>query len=78
MIKEIVTLNKRNVKSKNTLAQTSPGPIGLYEKTKTKNNGIEERKESQVKGTKNIFNKIIEQKFPNLKMVMPIKEQKEY
>ena len=28
---------------------------------------IEERKETQVKGTENIFNKIIEENFPNLK-----------
>ena len=29
--------------------------------------GIEERKDSQLKGQINIFNKIIEENFPNLK-----------
>lgn len=34
---------------------------------------IEEREESPLKGTENIFNKTIEEKFPNLKKDMPIK-----
>jgi hypothetical protein len=37
---------------------------------------IEERKEAQAKGTKNIFNKIIEESFSKLKKEMPIKVQK--
>lgn len=39
---------------------------------------IEEREESQVKGTENIFNKTIEQKFPNLRKKMPIKVHEAY
>ena len=32
--------------------------------------------DSQLKGPENIFNKIIEENFPNLKKEMPIKAQK--
>jgi hypothetical protein len=35
--------------------------------------GIEENKDSQLKGPVNIFNKIIEENFPNLKKGMPMK-----
>jgi len=34
--------------------------------------GIEESEDSQLKGPVNIFNQIIEENFPNLKMDMPI------
>jgi len=34
--------------------------------------GIEESEDSQLKGPVNIFNKIIEENFPNLKKEMPI------
>jgi hypothetical protein len=40
--------------------------------------GIEERDDSQVKGPVNIFNKIIEENFPNLKKEMPINIQEAY
>ena len=40
--------------------------------------GIEEGKETHVKGSENILNKIIEEKFPNLKKEMPIKVQEAY
>jgi len=40
--------------------------------------GIEEGTETQVKGTKNILNKIIEENLPNLKKKLPIKEQDAY
>jgi hypothetical protein len=36
--------------------------------------GIEEIKESQLKGPVNIFNEIIEENFPNLEMPMKIQE----
>jgi hypothetical protein len=39
---------------------------------------IEESKESQLKGTLNIFNKIIEEKFSNLKKEMLINIQEAY
>ncbi|KAL6084097.1 hypothetical protein STEG23_018682 [Scotinomys teguina] len=40
--------------------------------------GIEEGEEYKLKGTENIFNKIIEENFPNLKKEPPIKIQETY
>ena len=40
--------------------------------------GIEEGKELQLKGTENIFNKTIEENFPNLKKDVPMKVQEAY
>jgi hypothetical protein len=40
--------------------------------------GIEESKDSHLKGTVNIFNKIIEENFPNLKKEMPMNIQEGY
>lgn len=40
---------------------------GHYEKTKSTNNRYRRRRRTQIKGTENIFNKIIEENFPNLK-----------
>jgi hypothetical protein len=37
--------------------------------------GIEESEDSQLKGPVNIFNKIIEDNFPNLKKEMPINDR---
>jgi hypothetical protein len=40
--------------------------------------GIEESKDFQLRGPVNIFNKIIEEKFPNLKKEMPMNIQEAY
>ena len=40
--------------------------------------GIEEGEESQLNGSENIFNKIIEENFPNLKEEMVINVQEAY
>ena len=40
--------------------------------------GIEEGKEIQVKGRKNIFNKIIKENFLNLRKELPIKVEESY
>jgi hypothetical protein len=40
--------------------------------------GIEESDDSQLKGPVNIFNKIIEENFPNLKKEIPINIQEAY
>jgi hypothetical protein len=40
--------------------------------------GIEESKDDQLKGSVNIFNKIIEENFPNLKKEMPMNIQEVY
>jgi hypothetical protein len=40
--------------------------------------GIEEKEDFQLKGPVNIFNKIIEENFPNLKKEMPMNIQEVY
>ena len=40
--------------------------------------GVEEGEELQLKGPENIFNKIIEENFPNLKNDIPMKVQEAY
>jgi hypothetical protein len=40
--------------------------------------GIEENKDSQLKGPENVFNKIIKENFPNLKKEIDIKVQEAY
>jgi hypothetical protein len=39
---------------------------------------IEEDEDSQLKGPENVFNKITEENFPNLKKMMDIKVQEAY
>ena len=40
--------------------------------------GIEESEDSQLKGAVNIFNKIIQENFPNLKKETPMNTQEPY
>ena len=40
--------------------------------------GVEDSENSQLKGPVNIFNKIMEENFPNLKKVMPMNIQEAY
>jgi hypothetical protein len=40
--------------------------------------GVDENEDFQLKGTANIFNKIIEENVPNLKKEMPVNIQKAY
>ena len=40
--------------------------------------GVDENEDFQLKGTANIFNKIIEENFPNLKKEMPMNIQQAY
>jgi hypothetical protein len=40
--------------------------------------GIEKKEDAQFKGPENIFNKIIEENFPNLKKEMPVNIQETY
>jgi len=64
------------VKCKNLLAENTGNP-GHNEKIKPII-GIEESEDSQLKGSVNIFNKIIEENFSNLKKEMPINIQEAY
>ena len=51
--------------------------MGHHEKANAKNNRYRRRK-SSTQSTENIFNKIIEENFPNLKKDMPTKIQEAY
>jgi hypothetical protein len=55
-----------------------PGNPGQNEKTKPKDNRCRKELSSQLKGPVNIFNKIIEENFPNLKKEMPMNTQEAY
>jgi len=72
-IENIDTTVKDNVKHKN---------IQEIQDTMRRSNlriiGIEESEDSQLKGSVNIFNRIIEENFPNLKKEMPINIQEVY
>ena len=55
-----------------------PGSPGHNEKTNLRIIGIEESEDPQLKGPVNIFNKIIEENFPNLKKKMTMNIQEAY
>jgi hypothetical protein len=72
------TIIKENTKCKKILTQI----IQEIQDTMTRPNlqiiGIDENEDFQLKGPANIFNKIIEDNFPNLKKEMPINIQEAY
>ena len=55
-----------------------PGNPGHNEKTNLQIIGVDENENFQLKGPANIFNKIIEENFPNLKIEMPMNIQEAY
>ena len=55
-----------------------PRNPGHNEKTKSMDKGVDENDYFQRKGPENIFNKIIEGNFPNLKKEMPMNIQEAY
>ena len=75
-IMNVGTTIKENAKSKNLLTQN----IQEFQDTMRRPNpqiiGIEESEDMQLKGPVNIFNKIIEENFPNLKKEMPMNIKK--
>ena len=66
-IEEIDSLVKENIKSNKFLTQNIQEIWDTMKRTNLRIIGIEEGEEIQLKGTENIFNKIIEENFPNLK-----------
>jgi hypothetical protein len=80
------TLAKENIKSKNKQKQRQTTNkqkqkallSGYYVNINLRLVGTEKRAETQVKGTKNIFNKIIEENFSNVEAEVPIKVQEAY
>jgi len=72
------TTIKDNVKQKKLLAQNIQEIQDSMRRSNLRIIGIEESKDSQLKGPVSIFNKIIEENFPNLKKEMPINIQEAY
>jgi hypothetical protein len=77
-IENIGTTIKENRKYKKILTQN----IQEIQDTKRRPNlriiGVDENEDFQLKGPENIFNKIIEENFPNLKKEMPTNIQESY
>jgi hypothetical protein len=63
---------KENTKSKKLLTQNIQEIQDTVRRPNLRIIGIEESEDSQLKGPVNIFNKIIEENFPNLKKEMPL------
>ena len=72
-IENIDTTDKENVKCKKLLTQNIQEIQNTMRRPNLRIIGIEESEDSQLKGPVNIFNKIIEENFPNLKKEMPMK-----
>jgi len=58
--------------------QKHTGNPGQNKKTKRRIVGVEESEDSQLKRPVNIFNKIIDENFPNLQKEMPMNIQEAY
>nr|AAQ91035.1 LRRGT00079 [Rattus norvegicus] len=69
---------KDNVKRKKLLVQNIQEIQDSTRRSNLRIIGIEESEDSQLKGPVNIFNKIIEENFPNLKKEIPIGIQEAY
>ena len=69
---------KENAKSKKLLTQNIQEIQDTMRRPNLRIIGIEESEDSQLKGSVNIFNKIIEENFPNLKKEMPMNIQEAY
>ena len=77
-IEEIDTTVKENSKHKKLLNQNIQEIQDTMKRPNLRIIRIEENEDSQFKGPKNVFNKIIEENVPNLKKEMAIKVQKAY
>ena len=77
-IENIDTTVKENAKCKKLLTQNIQEIQDTMRRPNLRIIGIEESEDSQLKGPVNIFNKIIEENFPNLKKEMPMNIQEAY
>ena len=77
-INNMNTTIKKNAKCKKILTQNIQEIQDTTRRTNLRIISIEESKDSQLKGPVNIFNKIIQENFPNLKKEMPINLQESY
>jgi len=72
------TAIKENIKHKKLLTQNIQEIQDTMIRSNIRKLGIEEGKDSKLKWSVNIFNKIIEEYFPNLKKEIPINKQEVY
>ena len=77
-IEEIDSLVKANIKSNKFLTQNIQEIWDTMKRPNLRRMETEEGEELQLKGTENIFNKIIEENFPNLKKDIPMEVQEVY
>ena len=77
-IENIDTADKENEKYKKLLTQNIQEIQNTMRRTNLRFIGIEETEDFQLKGPVNVFNKITEENFPNLKKEMPLNIQEAY
>ena len=70
--------NQRKCKTKDILTQNIQKIQDTIRRPKLRIIDIDENEDFQLKGPANIFNKIIEENFPNLKKEMPMNIQEAY
>ena len=78
IIESIEKTVKENEKYKKACNPEHSGNPGQNEKTKRKDYNIEKSEDFQLKGAVNVFNKIREENFSNLKKEMPMNIQEAY
>ena len=72
------TTIRENTKCKKTLSQNIQEIQDTMRRINQRIIGVDENEDFQLKGPANIFNKIIEENFPNLKKEMPMNIQEAY
>ena len=77
-IENISTTIKENAKCKKILTQNIQETQNTMRRPNLQIIGVDENEDFQLKGLANIFNKIIEENFPNLKKDMPKNIQEAY
>jgi hypothetical protein len=77
-IENIGTTIKENAKCKKILTQNIKEIQETMRRSNLQIKGVNENEDFQLKGPANIFNKIIEENFPNLKKEMPMNIQEAY
>jgi hypothetical protein len=77
-IQNMGTTIKENAKCKKILSQNIQEIQDTVRRPNLRITGVDENEEFQLKGPANIFNKIIEENFPNLKKEIPMNIQEAY
>jgi hypothetical protein len=77
-INNMDTTIQENAKCKKILTQNIHKIQDTIRRPKLRVIGVDENEDFQLKGPANIFNKIIEENFPNLKKEMPMNMQEAY